>query len=330
MKFPRRRFLEVAAATAFSIWAGTAQTQSFPTRNITIIVPYAAGGGADVAARLVGEHMGSTLGKRVLIENVSGGSGMIGTGRVARATADGYTVLVDQLALTANVTLFPKAPFDVEKDLVGVGLINYSPLMIVGRKSLPANSLAELAGWMKQVGQRARFAHAGLGTSSHLCAVLFAQSLGAQVEMIPYRGAAPAISDIIAGHVDLYCTPPGNVAEYVKFGTVKAYGITSRDTVDRFLDVPSLVQLGFADLELRFWQGMFAPAGTPKPILETLNAALRLALADPNVRKSFEQADYSIFPKEEQTTAAADLLLRAEIARWGGIIRTNNIEAVQR
>jgi tripartite-type tricarboxylate transporter receptor subunit TctC len=329
MKFPRRRFLEVAAVTAFSLCAGTAQPQSFPTRNITIIVPYAAGGAADVAARLVGEHMGSTLGKRVLIENVSGGSGMIGTGRVARAPADGYTVLVDQLALAANVTLFPEAPFDVGKDLVGVGLINYSPLMIMGRKSLPANSIAELAGWMRQVGQRARFAHAGLGTSSHLCAALFAQSMGAQVEMIPYRGAAPAISDIIAGHVDLYCTPPGNVAEYVKFGTVKAYGITSRDTVDRFLDVPSLVQLGFADLELRFWQGMFAPAGTPKPILETLNAALRLALADPNVRKSFEQADYSVFPKEEQTTAAADLLLRTEIAHWGGIIRTNNIEAAQ-
>jgi tripartite-type tricarboxylate transporter receptor subunit TctC len=121
MKFPRGRFLEVAAATAFSIWAGIAQPQSFPTRNITIIVPYAAGGGADVAARLVGEHMGSTFGKRVLVENVSGGSGMIGTGRVARATADGYTILVDQLALAANVTLFPKAPFDVEKDLVGVG-----------------------------------------------------------------------------------------------------------------------------------------------------------------------------------------------------------------
>jgi tripartite-type tricarboxylate transporter receptor subunit TctC len=329
MKFSWPRFLEVAAATAFSIWAGSAQSQSFPTRNITIIVPYAAGGAADVAARLVGEHMGSTLGKRVLIENVSGGSGMIGTGRVARATADGYTVLVDQLALAANVTLFPKAPFDVEKDLVGVGLINYSPLVIMGRKSLPTNSLAELSRWMKQAGQRARFAHAGLGTSSHLCAVLFVRSMGAQVEMIPYRGAAPAISDIIAGHVDLYCTPPGNVAEYVKFGTLKAYGITSRDTVDGFFDVPSLVQLGFADLEVRFWQGMFAPAGTPKPILETLNAALRLALADHNVRKSFEQADYSVFPMEEQTTAAADHLLRAEIARWGEIIRTNNIEAVR-
>jgi tripartite-type tricarboxylate transporter receptor subunit TctC len=334
MTLPRLQFLQIAAGaaaifTAFAIWSAEAQAQKFPTRNITIIVPYAAGGSTDVAARWVGEHMANTLGQNVLIENVSGGSGMIGTGRVARAVPDGYTLLVHQLALAANATLFPKTPFDVGKDLAGVGLINYSPMIIVGRKSLAATSIAELTAWMKRPGQRTKFAHAGSGSAAHLCAALFAQSMKARVEMIPYRGATPAISDIIAGHVDLYCTPPANAGEYIIAGTVKGFGIASRSQLDRFPHVPSLVQLGFADLEIRFWQGMFAPAGTPKPILEKLNAALRLALANPKVLKSFEQTDFAAFPEEDQTMEAADALLRAEIVRWAEVIRTNHIEGAQ-
>jgi tripartite-type tricarboxylate transporter receptor subunit TctC len=317
----------LAAAAVLALWAGAAQAQNFPTRNITIIVPYPPGGSTDVAARVVGEHMAATLGQHVIIENVSGGGSTIATGRVVRAAPDGYTLLVHQLALAANVTLFPKLPFDAEKDLAGVGLINYSPMMIVGRNSLAAASLTDLISYMK--GQRAKFAHVGPGSAAHLCTALFAQSVGVEVDMIPYRGAGLAISDIIAGHVELYCTPPAGVGEYVKAGTVNGYGIASKDKLDRFPDVPSLVQLGFANLDMRFWQGMFAPARTPKPILEKLNAALQLALADPKVIRSFEQTDFRIFPKEEQTTAAADRLLRAEIVRWGEMIRTNNIEAAQ-
>jgi tripartite-type tricarboxylate transporter receptor subunit TctC len=316
-----------AAVAVFALWAGAAQAQNFPTRNITIIVPYPPGGSTDVAARVVGEHMATTLGQHVVIENVSGGGSTIATGRVVRAAPDGYTLLVHQLALAANVALFSRLPFDAGRDLAGVGLINYSPMMIVGRKSLAANSIADLVPWMK--GQRARFAHVGPGSAAHLCAALLAQAMGAEVDMIPYRGAGPAITDILAGHVDLYCTPPAGVAEYVKAGTAKGYGITLKNKLDRFPNVPSLVQLGFATLDMRFWQGMYAPAATPRPVLEKLNEALRLALADPKVISSFAQTDFSVFPEEEKTTAAADRLLRAEIARWAEIIRTNNIEAAQ-
>src|SRR5215831_634874 len=204
------KHVEAIASVALLLASiGLASAQSFPNRTITLIVPYAAGGGTDLTARIVGEHLSATLGQPVVIENVTGGGSLIATGRVIRSTPDGHRLLVHQLALAANVSLYPKAPFNAERDLAGVGLINYSPMMIAGRTSLAANSISELISWMKQPGERARFAHAGAGSAAHLCAALFANSIGAQIELIPYRGAAQAVSDIVAGHVDLFCTPLG-------------------------------------------------------------------------------------------------------------------------
>jgi len=325
------KHVEAIASVALLLASiGLASAQSFPNRTITLIVPYAAGGGTDLTARIVGEHLSATLGHPVVIENVTGGGSLIATGRVIRSTPDGHTLLVHQLALAANVSLYPKAPFNAERDLAGVGLINYSPMMIAGRTSLAANSISELISWMKQPGERARFAHAGAGSAAHLCAALFANSIGAQIELIPYRGAAQAVSDIVAGHVDLFCTPPSGAAEYVKAGTAKGFAIASRHAVASLPNVPSLMQFGLGDdLEIRSWQAMFAPAGTPKPIIEKLNASLRLALADPKVVKRFDKIDFMLFPDDQQTSAAADSLLHSEIARWGNVIRANNIEAAQ-
>jgi tripartite-type tricarboxylate transporter receptor subunit TctC len=307
---------------------GTAAVgQHFPSRGITIIVPYPAGGTGDVAARAVAGPMAIRLGRPVMIENISGGSALIGTARVARAAPDGYTLLVHQLAIAGNAPLFPKAPFNVARDLTGIGLINYSLPILVGRKSLAANSVSELVAWMKQPGQRAKFAHAGIGSQTHFCAILFARAVGADVELIPYRGGTPAVSDIIAGHVDLYCTNTAN--EYIKAGSVKGYGIAGKEQLASFPAVPSLVQLGFADLDILSWQGMFAPARTPKPILEKLNAALRDSLADPKVIANFERTDFSTFPENQQTLSAANSLLHAEIARWTEVVRANNIEGAQ-
>jgi tripartite-type tricarboxylate transporter receptor subunit TctC len=300
--------------------------QTFPSRAITIVVPYAPGGAADETARIIGEAMARILRQHVVIENVSGGSAVIGTGRVVRAAPDGYTLLVHQLALAANVSLLPKTSFNVEKDLAAVGLINYSPMLVVGRKSLPADSISELAAWLKQPGRQARVANAGTGSSSHLCGVLFAQSVGAAVDIIPYRGAAPSLVDLIAGHVDLYCTPAGIAAEHVKAGNVKAFGVASKERLDEFPGIPSLVRSGFAELDIPFWQGMFAPAGTTAAILDKLNGALRLALSDPKVVGSFAQRDYHIFPESRQTTAAAEALLHAEIGRWREVVRANHLE----
>jgi tripartite-type tricarboxylate transporter receptor subunit TctC len=322
-----RTTAQVWAAIGLVVWAGAAQAQNFPTRNITLIVPYPPGGATDVAARVVGEHMSSTLGQHFIVENLSGGGSTIATGRVARAAPDGYTLLVHQLALAANVALFPKLSFDVQKDLIGVGLINYSPMMLVGRSSLPPNSMLELLVWLK--GQRGKFAHVGPGSAAHLCVAQFARSAAVDVDMIPYRGAGLAIPDLLAGHVDLYCTPPAGVAEYVKAGTAKGYGVASKNRLDSLPGVPTFLEAGIASVDMRFWQGMFAPAGTPRPVLEKLNVALRLALADPKVIESFAQTEFSVFPREEQTPAAADDLLKSEIVRWGEIIRSTNVEPVQ-
>jgi tripartite-type tricarboxylate transporter receptor subunit TctC len=328
MKLPRRRFLHLAAgAAALPTLSRYASAQTYPVRTITIIVPYPPGGTTDVAARALSDPLAMTLGQNVIVENVSGGSALIGTGRVARAAPDGYTLLVHQMAISANVSLFPKAPFNVEKDLTGIGLVNYSVPILVGRKSLGPNSVAELVAWMKEPGQRTRFAHAGIGSSGHFFAILFARAIGADIELIPYRGGAPAVSDVIAGHVDLFCT---NLAgEQLKAGTLKGFGVASKDRFAAYPNLPSLVQSGFADVDILLWQGMFAPSATPKPVLEKLNAALRVALADPKVIRNFEQTDFSVFPEQEQTIAAANSLLHQEIARWGQVARVNHIEAAQ-
>jgi tripartite-type tricarboxylate transporter receptor subunit TctC len=319
----------VIAVTALISSAMPAQAQPFPTRNLTILVPYAPGGPTDAAARIVGEHMAGTLGQHVLIENVSGGSGNIATARVARASPDGHTLLLHQLAITANVSLFPKAPFDVEKDLSAVGLVNTSPMIIVGRKTLAANSAAELAAWMKEPGRHVKFAHAGVGTLAHLCAALFAQAIGVEVDMIPYRGGTPAVADILAGHSDLYCSSPTSAQEQVVAGTIKGYGITARQRLASVPDVATLPEQGYEAIDLQLWHALFVPSGTPRPIIERLNQVLRLALADAKVIKNFAVNEAAVFPAAQQTPEAATRMVHAEIVRWGEIIRANRIEATQ-
>jgi tripartite-type tricarboxylate transporter receptor subunit TctC len=193
VKIPRRKFLHLAAAAAaLPATLRVARAQTYPSRPITILVPYGPGGGTDLTARVLSGPLAARLGQNVIVENVSGGSALIGTGRVVRAAPDGYTLLAHQTAIAVNVSLFPKASFNVERNLTAVGLVNYSPPIIVGRKSLAANSLTELVAWMKRPGQRIKFAHAGIGTNTHLCAVLFGQAVGAGIDLIPYRGAPPA------------------------------------------------------------------------------------------------------------------------------------------
>jgi tripartite-type tricarboxylate transporter receptor subunit TctC len=199
--------------------------------------------------------------------------------------------------------------------------------ILIGSKSLPVSSVADLAAWLKQPGRRAKFAYAGPGTNTHFCAVLFARAIGVDIELIPYRGGAPAISDVIAGHVDLYCTTAAG--EQIKAGKVRAFAVASKEPLTAYPDLPTLVQLGFREVDILSWQGVFAPAATPKPIIEKLNAALRGALAEPNVVKNFEQTDFFVFPKREQTISAINSLFHDEIERWSRVVRDNKIEVAQ-
>jgi tripartite-type tricarboxylate transporter receptor subunit TctC len=256
---------------------------------------------------------------------VSGGGTTFATARGARAAPDGHTLLLHNLQIAANVSLYPRLPFDTEKDLTPIAMINHNPLVLVGRKSLPANSLAELVAWMKTT--PAKMAHPGTGSTGHLSTFLLAQALGVKVDHIPYRGAAPALQDISGGHVDLFFATPQSVVEQIASGQMKAYGITAKERSKLLPDVPSFVQEFGPKLEILYWHALFAPAGTAKPIIDALNAVLQEVMDDPAIVKSWADTGVSPFPKEQRSPQAAQAMLRNQIEHWGQVVRDNKIEA---
>ncbi len=301
-----------------------AQAQSFPTRTITIIVPYVAGGPTDLVTRQLAPLLTAKLGQNIIVENVSGGGTNVATARVAHAAPDGHTLLLHNLQISANVTLYPKLAGDTEKHLLPIAFINNNPLVLVGRKSLSANTLPELIAWMKAT--QSKIAYPGVGSTGHLTTALFLQTIGASGDLLPYRGAAPALQDVIGGHVDLFYATPQQVVGVIKDGTVKAYGVTAREPLKQLPQVPSMVQALGPKLEVQFWQALFAPAATPVPVLEKLNAALREALRDPALRKSWDDTGVLGYGDEYHTLAGAKALFHSEIERWGEVARANKIE----
>lgn len=223
------------------------------------------------------------------------------------------------------MTLYPNPSFDAEKDLTGIGLVNTSSSVIAGRKSLPPNNLAELVTWMKT--NTAKVAHAGVGAFGHLCGVMFVQEVGAKGDQIPYRGGGPALNDMVAGHADLSCLSSAVIEPQVKGGNLKAYAIVGKNRFAGLPDVPTLVEAGYKNLDLDFWHILFAPSGTPRPIIDRLNAALRKTLADEKVKAAFVKAGMELYPMERITPEVATAMLKSEIKRWGDVIRTNNITA---
>jgi len=321
-----RRIIEVAAAL-FVVLSGTvpALAQPYPNRIVTVIVPYPAGGPTDQLARMVAPVLAEKLGQNFIVENVSGGGTTIATARVARAAPDGYTLLLHNLQISANVSLYASLPFDTEKDLLPVAFINNNPLVLVGRKSLEPNTLGELIAYGKT--HTLKMAHPGIGATGHLATSLFAQEARLIVDHIPYRGAAPALQDVLGSHVDLFFATPQSVVQQVAGGQMKAYGITARQPSAQFPGVESFVQALGPKLEILYWHALFAPAGTPETIVEKLNAVLQAIMSDPAMLKLWADSGVSPYPKEQRSGAAARVLLTSEIARWGQVVRDNNIQA---
>ena len=323
----RRAALAAALAAVVAWFPSRGQADTFPQRPVTMVVPYAAGGGTDAVGRAVAESMSETLGQQVIIENSGGGGGMIGAGRVARAAPDGYTILLHQPGLAAGVSLYRNNNFDPQRDLVGIGLVNVGPLMIVGRSSLPAGTFKELAAWAKSTNYKLKFGHPGAGSMGHFCGALMGVA-GAPVELVPYRGGGPAMADTIAGHIDLTCVGLNFGVEQAKARTLKGIGITSRETSPA---APTVEALGsnYPEFDLPYWHALFAPAGTPQPIVDKLNAALRKSFSDPRVLRTFELNGMTVYPESEREPAAATKLLAAEVKRLGDVIRANNIGVTQ-
>jgi tripartite-type tricarboxylate transporter receptor subunit TctC len=322
-----------ARALAASILAagilanGTASSQTYPNRPITMIVPYPPGGTTDAIARIIQDSMAKSLGQPIVVENLGGAGGMIAAARAARAEPNGYTILIHQVALAAGMALYPNFTFDAEKDFVTIGLINTAASTITARPTLPPNNFIELVRWMKEPGQSIKIGHPGVGSYGHLAGVLFAQEIGVKVTQVPYRGAGPALVDLLAGQVDLESQSAVVVGPLVKAGEIKAYAITGRNRFAGLPDVPTMNELGYKKLDIEFWHMLLAPAGTPRPIVDKLNTALRAALADAKVQKTFAEDGMDEFPPDEETPEAASALLKREIKLWGDVIRDNHIAA---
>jgi tripartite-type tricarboxylate transporter receptor subunit TctC len=322
--------LRVIAAAAIGLsFAITVATpvlaQAYPSRTVTIIVPYPAGGPADESARTLAQFLSNHLKQSFIVENVPGGNTIVGMEKVARASADGSTLLFANLQISANVTLYNNLPFDTVKDFVPVMLVNRNPLILAGRTSLAPKTLPDLVALMKT--QRLKAAIPGYGATGHLATALFAQEAGAKLDLIPYRGAAPAITDLLGGHVDLFFGTPQSFVQQVATGALRDYGITAKDKLPEFQNAESLSKMLGPKLDVVYWQAIFAPAGTPEAVIKTLNDALQQAVSDPAIVKNWAAQDVSAFPPEQRSPAAAAAFLKSEIVRWGQVIRDNDIHA---
>lgn len=317
----------VFAALGLFALAAQAAAQQYPARTITIVVPYPAGGPTDTTAREIARGLSDRLKQNVIVENVTGGGTIIATNKVARADPDGYTLLLHNLQISANATLYKNLPFDTEKDLTTVMLVNKNPLVLLGRNTLKANDFKGLLALMKK--QTLKAAIPGYGATGHLATTLLAQETKTKIDEIPYRGSAPAMTDLMGGHVDLFIATPQAAVPQVKAGKLKAYAVTS---TEKLADLPTAAPLATVlgpKFDIIFWQALFAPAKTPDAVLKKLNATLQEVVADPALVKRWKVEGFDAFPKNQQSIDAGRAFLKSEIERWGKVIRDNNIKVNQ-
>jgi tripartite-type tricarboxylate transporter receptor subunit TctC len=326
MNFVRALAASICCACMLpSAGSSVALAQIYPERPVTIVVAFAPGGADDATARILQDPMQKALGQPIVVENVSGAGGMIAAAKVAHADPDGYTILLHQDALAAGMTLYPERTFDAEKDFAPIGLVNTTTNTLAGRPSLPANSFDELLRWMKEPGQAIKVGHPGVGSFGHLAEVLIFQELGIKATQVPYRGAGPALVDLLAGQVDLGPISAVVATPLVNAGKLKAYALIGRKPFAGLPQLKTMGQLGYANADIDFWHMLLAPARTPRPIIDKLNSALRVALADAKLRKTYNDGGMDLYPQDEETPEAASTLLKREIKLWGDVIRANHI-----
>jgi len=305
---------------------GTAAAQVYPSRPITVIVSYAAGGSVDVIARLIAERMRVSLGQPVIIENVGGANGTIGTGRVARAAPNGYTLVLGLLSThVLNGAVYP-LPYDVLNDFEPISLIADSPQVIVAKKAMPAKDLNELIAWLKANPDKASLGSAGAGSPGHLAGVFFQQQTGTRFQFVPYRGIALATQDLVAGQIDMMITSPIVSLPPARAGSIKAYAVTARNRLAAAPDIPTANEAGLPRFYTSSWFALWAPKGTSKTVVGKLNAGVVDALADPAVRKRLGDLGLELFPREQQTPEALAAFHKAEIEKWWPIIKAAGIK----
>lgn len=319
------------AITAIALAASATATGSFaqnypaPNKNITFVVPFAAGGPTDRVARDLAEAMRKPLNATIVIENLGGAGSSIGTAKVANASPDGYTLLVNHIGMSTMPTLYRKLSFDVLKDFEFLGIVNDVPMTVIGRPNLPANNFAELRELINKDKENINLGHSGLGSAGHLCGLMFQSALNVPMTPVPYKGAAPAITDLMGGTIDLMCDQTTNTTSQIEAKKVKAYGVTTLEPlkVPALKDLPTLDSQGLKDFNVTIWHGLYAPKGTPPEVLKTINEALKVAVKDPDFIKKQEGLgaivvnDQRVEPEEHKKFVAK------EIATWGEVIKAN-------
>jgi len=310
-----------AAATVFAAWSGSALAQAYPTRTITLVVPFAAGGPTDVVARSLAVSMSKTLGQTVVVENKLGAGGTIAANGVAKATPDGYTIFIHHNGMATATALYRKLPFNPLTDFEYIGQVADVPMTLLARKDFPADNLRELIAYVKANKERINLANAGLGAVSHLCGTLLQQALGVELTTVPFQGTGPAMIALLGGQVDMLCDQTTQTIPHIKAQKVKFYGVTTKQRIAALPDAPTLDEQGLRDFEVVVWHGIYAPKGTPREALERVNASLRAALKDPSVASKFADLGAQIVPESKQSPAGLRDWLQAEIEKWGPVIR---------
>jgi len=309
------------------LFVAAAAAQEYPTRTINIVVPFAPGGPTDTVARLIGQAMGKSLGQTMIVENVAGAGGTIGVEKVARAKPDGYTLLLMHIGISTAPSLYRSLPFDPVKDLEPVGLVTNVPMTVIGNKDFAPKDMKELIAYVKANKDKVTYANAGVGAASHLCGMLLMTAMQTDVTTVPYKGTAPAMTDILGGQVNFMCDQTTNTTPQIKGGKVKAYAVTTKQRLKTMPDVPTVDESGLKGFEVTVWHGIWAPHGTPKPIIDKLAKALQAALRDPAIVARFAELGTEPVPQEQATPAALGAHLKSEIAKWAPIIKKAGIYA---
>ena len=300
-----------------AVWA------QYPDKPVTLVVPFAAGGPSDKIARDLAEALRKPLGQTVIVDNTAGAGGTIGAARVARAKADGYTLLVHHIGLATAPALYKKLPYDTLKDFEYLGLINEAPSVLIGRTTLEANNFAELRKWVADSEGRVNMANAGVGSASHLCGLMLQSALKSKMVTVPYKGTAQAMTDLIGGQVDLMCEQATNAVPQIEGKKVKVYGVSSKERLNlpSLAQTPTLAEAGLTDFNVTVWHGVYAPRGTPPEVLARLNAAVREALKDPDLIKRQEALGLRLVTDSRLTAAGHKAYVQAEMTRWEKVIK---------
>jgi len=316
----------MAALLALLTFGSAAAADNYPSHPITIVVPFAAGGPTDAMARILADHMRTSLGQTILIENATGAAGSLGVGRVVRAAPDGYTVSIGHLGThVANGAIY-KLGYDLVTDLEPVLLLPSNPMIIVSTNAVPARSLKELIAWLKAKPTPATAGTAGAGSGSHIAGLYFENATGIKLQYVPYRGTAPALTDLVAGQIDIMIDQTSNSIAQVRAGTIRAYAVTDDKRVESASDIPTTDEAGLDGFHMTLWSGLWVPKGTPKEIVAKLNAAAVAAMNDPAIRRKFEDLGLQMPAADKLAPQVLGDWQKAEIAKWWPMIKAANVK----